>query len=95
MKTHCETVITQPEECSTPITTSGGRTKNFTNKRHQITSDKTILSVALGYELELYGMESIQMGKIKIQSGQTTNYSSYITAQIGSADDQSDSRILI
>ena len=64
-QTDCETVVTQPEVCSGPITITGGRIKNFIAAWQEITSDKTILSVVLGYKLEFYGLQPIQFGKIR------------------------------
>ena len=62
-QTDCETVVTQPEVSSGPITITGGRIKNFIATWQEITSDKTILSVVLGYKLEFYWLQPIQIGK--------------------------------
>ena len=64
-QTDCETVVTQPEVSAGPITITGGRIKNFIATWQEITSDKTILSVVLGYKLEFYGLQPIQIGKIR------------------------------
>ena len=64
-QTDCETVVTQPEVSSGPITITWGRIKNFISTWQEITSDKTILSVVLGYKLEFYGLQPIQIGKIR------------------------------
>ena len=65
IQTDCETVVTQPEVSSGPITITGGRIKNFIATWQEIISDKTILSVVLGYKLEFYGLQPIQIGKIR------------------------------
>ena len=39
--------------------------KNFIATWQEIASDKTILSVVLGYKLEFYGLQPIQIGKIR------------------------------
>ena len=46
-------------------TITGGRIKNFISTWQEITSDKTILSVLRGYKLEFYGLQPIQIGKIR------------------------------
>ena len=57
--------MTQPEVSSGPITITGGRIKSFIATWQEITSDKTILLVVLGYKLEFYGLQPIQIGEIR------------------------------